>query len=749
MALASGGQAAVKQPPMILAAVTLFCASALLFVVQPMTGRQVLPWLGGTPAVWTTCMLFFQVVLVAAYTYAHAAPRWFGERHTRWHLLVLAAPLLTWLVPWAPDAASFAGSSAVLGLLLHLTTTVGLPFFALATTSPLVQHWSAPSVRNPFVLFAASNAGSLCGLLVYPLWLEPTLRLGEQRAVWTVGYGLVAVAIATCGIRARPAVGAATVVEAAAVAAGPITIRQRTNWLLLAFVPSSLLLAVTTHVTTNLAPVPLLWVIPLALYLLTFVVAFGWPRTVEPEQAPAPGKRAPNRSMLPRWLPPFLRWQESPWPAAAILPVALLPLVVLFFWERAAHGPLLLLLHLATFLLVGLALHGRLAAERPNAAHLTEYYLWIAFGGACGGIANGLVAPFVFPAMVEYPLGLAAACLLLPWPAHRRTDGLVGGAIGLVAVGLALLRPGGDDARFVVLGVPAALALLAADRPVRLFVPVAAMLAVGAWLDDPGAEVLHRARSVFGAHRVERLDADKTCLVHGNILHGVQDHRPERRREPLTYYHRSGPCGELLAALAGRIPNGRVGAVGLGIGSVAAYGRAGERWTFFEIDAAVERTAREQFTFLADSAAVVDVRIGDGRIGVAGARDGEFGLLVLDAFNSDAVPVHLLTREALAVYGTKLAPGGVLAFHVSSRYVDLVPVLGDLAADGGWVAKVRREAELPAEALAEGRRASKWIVLARRADDLGGLDWEVVAPSGGAVWTDDHSSLLSTLRLLR
>ncbi|MBL8756733.1 MAG: hypothetical protein JNK15_25780, partial [Planctomycetes bacterium] len=574
---------------MLLAAVTLFCASALLFLVQPMTGRQVLPWLGGTPAVWTTCMLFFQAVLVAGYAYADRAPRWFGTGHARVHLAVLAAPVVVWLLPWTPATAA-DGGSAVWGLLWLLATNVGLPFFALATTSPLVQHWSAARVRNPFVLFAASNAGSLCGLLAYPLVVEPMLSLAQQRVFWAWAYGAVAVAIAACALRGR-----GNVAEPAA-AGEPVAVRQKATWLLLAAVPSSLLLSVTTHVTTNLAPVPLLWVVPLALYLVTFVVAFALPR-----RAVVPKPTSPLlRSTLPRWLPPFVRWTESPWPVAAIVPVALLPLAVLFHWERAAHGPLLLLLHLLTFLLVALACHGRLAAERPAPGQLTGYYLWIAVGGALGGIGNGLVAPLVFTTLVEYPLLLAVACFLLPGPARVRNDAWFGLAFAALAVVLLAVLPAGEQKRFAVLGPVAALALFWADRPVRLGCAVAAVLGVGALLDERGVEVLHRDRSVFGAHRVERLRADLTCLVHGNILHGAQDQRPERRREPLTYYHRAGPCGAVFAALAGRIPGGRVGAVGLGVGSIAAYGAAGEHWTFFEIDAAIERTARAHFTFLGD-----------------------------------------------------------------------------------------------------------------------------------------------------
>jgi hypothetical protein len=352
-------------------------------------------------------------------------------------------------------------------------------------------------------------------------------------------------------------------------------------------VPASLLLGVTTHVTTNLAPVPLLWVIPLALYLVTYVVAFAWPVGAAPSvRAPVPTAKSPlgrplpalpPRTMLPRWLPPFVRWQESPWKAAAILPVALLPLVVLFFWDRAAHGPLLLLLHLATFFLVALACHARLAAERPAAEHLTGYYLWIALGGALGGIANGLAAPFVFPAMVEVPARPRTRL-----PAVAGPEARAGGCAGrrrARAAGGRLVPGGGRAAR--TCGSWCSVC----RRRWRCSSPTGRSGSASRWRrcsrsagrsTNATPKAVCRERSVFGAHRVERSGPEMTFLVHGNILDGAQDHRPERRREPLTYYHRQGPCGgQPFAAVLGRIPNGRVAAVGLGVGSIAAYGAGG------------------------------------------------------------------------------------------------------------------------------------------------------------------------------
>ena len=725
---------------MLLPAVTIFFASALLFLVQPMTARQVLPLLGGTPAVWTTCMLFFQLVLLAGYGYAHAMPRWFARNDRRVHLGVLLLPVLP-LVLTLGDAAPTTTAGGIVALLQLLATTIGLPFFVLATTSSLVQRWQAERGKDPYPLYAASNVGSLVGLLAYPTCVEPWTSLGQQRVLWTVGYAAVAVATALCALRARGPSPTLASAPSPKLESPPAPNRPLL-WVLLAAAPSSLLLGVTQHLCTNLAPVPLLWSIPLALYLITFVVAFA--RT----SSPAANALRP-RPMMPKWLPSFLRWTESPHPVAAIVPLLVIPVALTFSWERPELALALIALHVVAFFLLALACHGRLASSRPAPQHLTGFYLWIAVGGALGGVANALVAPFVLSANYEYPAAIALACFLLPGPKATRLDVAIGCGVVALAVGSFALQPA-SLGRLQLLGPAAVLALLVADRPVRLGLASAGLLVVGSLFNDRGTEVLHRDRSLFGAHHVERLGKDLTCLVHGNVLHGAQDHRPERRREPLTYYHRQGPCGEVFAALAGRIPGGRVGAVGLGVGSIAAYSAPGERWTFYEIDAAVERTARTQFTFLGDAAATIDVVIGDGRLQLLQARDGEFGLVVLDAFNSDAVPVHLLTREALTIYLQKLAPGGVLAFHVSSQYVTLAPILGDLAGALGLVARFRQEAELPEAAHAELKHESKWVLMARRAEDLAGLAWDELPPrQGQPVWTDEYSSLLGVLAFRR
>lgn len=703
----------------------LFLSAALGFLVQPMAARRLLPVLGGTPAVWTGALLFFQAVLLAGYLYAHLlSTRVALRRQAAVHALVLAAALaaLGFLRPLGPPAP---GAAPVPWLLAALAVDVGLPFFALSTTASLLQRWFARvDGRDPYPLYAASNLGSLAGLFAYPLALEPFLPLDRQRAVWAGGFALFVGLALLCA----PRVSGTAEAPAAARAGWP----DRLRWMLLAAAPSSLLMGVTQHLTLDLSPFPLLWVLPLAFYLLSFVVAY-----------------APRLAFLRRL-------------GRALQPLVLLPLVLLMPWEGDAPDLVLTLalpLHLAAFFATSLVCHGVLADRRPGPEGLTEYYLWIAVGGVLGGIFNALAAPFLFPLPIEYPLVLAAACLLRPStdlaPATPLRVLRLPAAMILLA-GFTLLQrwmqsqTDVDAWRLLLLaGATALLTPLVRGRGYRLTAAAGAALLMGGAGSDRGNRVLHRDRSFFGSHKVEVTDGGRRFLIHGRILHGAQEESEARRRIPLTYYHRNGPCGKLFENFALRIPGGRVGAVGLGTGTLAAYGLPGQRWTFFEIDPAMERTARRWFTYLADSPAEVDVRIGDGRRGLEACAPGEFGLLLLDAFSSDAVPTHLLTREALLLVMSRLAPGGVAAFHVSNRFLDLPRLLGGHMAREGWAGVIADEGAVDES---DGRSQSTWILLARRAWDLRRFSleepWSLLEPEPGApAWTDGHSSILPLLRL--
>ena len=471
---------------------------------------------------------------------------------------------------------------------------------------------------------------------------------------------------------------------------------RRLRWLCLALVPSGLLLAVTTHITTDLAAVPLLWVVPLALYLLTYVIAFA---------------RRP--------------WLRHVWMLKA-QPFVLIPLVLLFTWTLPFWVGLPL--HLLCLFVSALVCHGELARLRPRAEHLTEFYFWLALGGALGGAFTALLAPLLFDGVFEYPIALAAACLLRPMRAPEGGRRAMDFILPLTIGALIAARGGGLDLGLPDLGmlgmllvcVPSAVALYAlAERPLGFGLGIAAALAA-ALLTADGHMVVARERSFFGVYTVKRDPAGYHVLVHGTTVHGAQSVDPSGWREPLTYYHRDGPLGHLFSALGAR-PRA-IGVVGLGAGAVACYRRPGQRWTFYEIDPLVERIARDQryFHYLAECAPDAAIRSGDARLTLQDAAPASYDLLILDAFSSDAIPMHLITREALALYLDKLAPGGVIAWHVSNRNLDLAPIVADLAADAGVVAWGRSDQPSRA-ALAGYRSPSSWIALARRAEDLAPL----------------------------
>jgi hypothetical protein len=722
-------------------AAALFVSSTQLFLIQPMVAKSVLPLLGGTPAVWNTCMVFFQCALLAGYLYAHVGARWLGvRRQALLHVVILVASIAALPGLLAPAAAPPATASPAWWLLRLLVVSVGVPFFVVSTTAPMLQRWFSTtghrSAGDPYFLYAASNAGSLVALVGYPVLVEPTLRLGEQARLWIGGYGVLGLLTATCAAIVCWAPSARAVglpAQSVGAAAAEPAWRDRGRWIALAFAPSSLLLGVTTFITTDIAAVPLLWVAPLAIYLLTFVLVFA------------------SRAIVPHAL------------VVRLLPIFVLPVTLLLALSTQLPPGLHLGVHLGTFFVAAMACHGELARSRPAADHLTAFYLCMSIGGALGGLFNALVAPVVFTGVVEYPLALAAACLLgMPnrsgWTVGRLwRDGAIALAIG--AGMSALLFATHRGALPAAVGV--ALVFLAPTlvlfrfrgQPVRFALGVAVLvLASGAYMDAHHRVVL-RDRSFFGVHRITKDPAgERHLFVHGGTLHGVQYVDRERRGEPLTYFHRGSPIGQVLSSeRAGRFQ--QVGVVGLGIGVLAAYGRSGQEWVFYEIDPAVERIARDDryFTYLADSRAAVRVVLGDARLSLAAEPAGRFDLLVLDAFSSDAIPAHLVTREAFQLYFERLAPGGLVAFHISNRYLDLEPVLGSLAAAAGHVSLAQLDLATAAADLAAYKKRSHWVLIARTKDDLtpftGDGRWRYTrrhAP--GAIWTDDFSNVLSVIR---
>ncbi len=752
-------------------ALTLFLSAALLFLVQPMVGKLLLPLLGGTPAVWNTCLVFFQSLLLAGYLYAHLAIDRLGvTRQARWHLLVLLLPLAAFVV-----AGYFVGSPVpivvsllptdeeypIFPLLAMLLLAVGPAVWVLATTSPLLQRWfAALSSRDPYPLYAASNAGSLLGLLAYPFLVEPYLSLTTQQELWALGVVVYLGLTLSCAARLwsrgvdspsppppLPSEERGEVINAPSEpSSSPCerpTLARILRWVALSALTAALLCAATTHLTTDLAPMPLLWVVPLALYLGSFILVF---------------------------------WH---WPAAlhrfcGRLMAMLLIFLVLMLMTRSTEPLVVTLgLPLVTLFVITLVCHGELALDRPAKEYLTSFYLFLSLGSVLGSLFCALVAPLLFHrlGLVEYPLALVLAALVRPDTAIDRpclgdwlAPLLLGGATAALVLAVPHWlgpTPDTNDPNYlmdrivrvgVMFGVPSVVAFALVRRPLRYALALTALL-LAATLDvGPSGVVLHTERNFFGTLRVTRSqDGRFVRLVHGTTQHGQQALESDDPLKPLMYYHPTGPAGRVMRALPPQRRR-RVGAVGLGCGAMAAYAQPGEQWTFYEIDPAVIRLAKDTryFTYLERCRGELTIVPGDARRMLEREADGSFDILILDAFSSDAIPVHLLTREALALYVRKLRPEGVLLFHVSNRYLDLAPMLGRLAAahDPPLWAYVDQDVPTPSQQ-EEGKFASTWMLLGGdQVHELARQDrrWDRQPETEGSLWTDTFSNLLAVWR---
>lgn len=696
---------------LLLFSLTIFLGAVLLFSIQLIFARMALPLLGGAPAVWNTAMVFYQAVLLAGYGYAHWLTTRFSPRRQWWiHSGVLLVPL-AFLPVAIPAGWEMPGEgNPVPWLLGLLAVAVGVPFFAVSATSPLLQRWFArtdhPAAADPYFLYAASNAGSLIGLLAYPLVIEPHSTLDQQSLSWAGGFALLAVASLACGRKARYA----GVVEGQPP--GRIGRGRKARWVLNGFVPSSLMLSVTTYISSEIAAVPLLWVLPLSLYLVSFMVVFA--------------RRPPIRHEVARRL----------------LPPLLVAVTLVLATGATTPLPLLAALHLLACLLVALVCHGEIARDRPPASSLTEFYLWMSAGGVLGGVFNALIAPVAFDSIAEYPLMLvAAAGLAMPWVTLKWPDLAWAALPGAFA---ALAAPAwGMPVAFCIAAIGC---FLLSRHGGRFALGLAGVLVASTLPSGQERRVIHEERSFFGLHRVED-DGRIRQLFHGKTIHGLQD--PSRPRVPLSYYHPAGPLGRIFAT----DPGGPIGAVGLGAGALAAYGKPGQVIDFYEIDPVVAKIAADPrwFSYLSDSPATIRTILGDARVKLAQAPDEAYQLLVLDAYGSDSVPVHLLTREALQLYLRKLAPGGRIAIHISNLHLDLEPVIASLAADAGLACAGEDDDAVTDEDLADGRYPSRWMVLARQRAQLEPLletgTWrEIEARPGFDVWRDDHAAILPLLR---
>src|SRR4051794_37808668 len=723
----------------------IFVSALLLFSVQPLFTKMVLPRLGGSPAVWSVAMVFFQSLLLGGYAYAHFLMQVKNRAiPVAVHLVLLAVALLTLPLSIAGGWGDPPNSGYAFWLLGLFAVSIGLPFFALAANNPLLQAWFVrtghPSGPDPYFLYASSNIGSFLALLSYPVLLEPMFTLRTQNLIWTGGYGLLILLIASCGalLLKSPANAAALNMPDDDAAAPAPSWLLRARWIFLAAVPSGLLIAVTAHISTDVAAAPLLWVLPLSLYLLTWVLVFQ------------------SRPLLPHWLMLLLQ------------PLAIAGVVILL----AVGGEQNLLLtlggHQLCFFVIAMACHGELARTRPPAKYLTGFYVALSFGGMIGGLFAGLIAPFTFSWVAEYPILLALAALCRPTGGDERRLGnwywpvLAALAIALIAP---IWSPGKiwvwfEAHRVWVVSAVGVLALvlalgLSADRWKIFATVVLALALIRLYPSDDGR--VETVRSFFGVHKiVVTPHGQYHVLMHGTTIHGAQKFQNDDgspltgRPEPISYYHRDGGIGRAIAAIRERKAAPlRVAVIGVGSGTLTCASEPGETWTFFEIDQTMVDTARDPkyFSYIRDCQPDLKPVIGDARLTFAREPDGIYDLIIVDAYSSDAIPIHLATEEAMAIYKEKLAPQGAVVMHVSNRHLELASVIVGIADANDMKSWVYSE---------DSGRDNEYIfstsvvVSARQEADVGKLAssdvWaETEAEDNQRVWTDDYSNVLGAV----
>ena len=775
----------------IVFSLTLLVSSFLLFLVQPMIGRMLLPSLGGTPAVWNACVLFFQAILLGGYAWAHYGPPRLGVRnHMLIHLALLAGVCLLLPMQLVEEWAVPVNGNPLGWLIGQLVLCVGLPFFVISSSAPLLQRWFGllgdDGDSEPWFLYAVSNTGSLVALISYPFFFERYLGLTDQGWFWAFGFMLLAILFVICGfVTLKLAPGkrlarAATVEQSVGENYGPLTWRQRFNYIILAAIPSSLMLGVTTIVSTDVGSFPLMWSIPLALYLLTFVFVFA------------------KRQLIPHgWL-------------IYVLPLLLLlmPLISLI---NAGRNPIQLIsIHFGVFFVVAMVCHGELSRQRPSVSQLTEFYLMMSIGGVVGGAFNTLIAPIAFDGILEYPLMLIAACWILPKRASVQASsdpsskGSIGGSWSLktifekigvqpllvaVSLGVAWVILGAVDvptlARIALgFGVPAIICYTIIESPKRFAICYTCLA-----LACPGLmsirEVITKERGFFGVNEVALVeDGEFRILINGQTVHGKQRTDQTINPDPLSYYHKDGPIGDVFEFYGSE--QTQVAAVGLGVGSLAAYCQPGQTFDFFEIDPVVCRIAQDQryFNYLSSAQGKVNLILGDARIQLDSIRnsivnsslsksksaikpvsfsssknekedasvggDSYYDLMIMDAFGSDAVPMHLMTLEAVKLYLELLDEDGLLVFHVSSKFIDFAPLGAGISEHFGLSSAIK--VDLPSdEQLKQGRNPCIYIVMSRNGDLIGKFresnrGWREIDKSKKLIWTDEHANVLDVMK---
>lgn len=727
--------------PAILFSFTIFVSAFLLFFVQPLAGRMLLPTFGGSAIVWNASMMFFQALLLLGYIYAHFSIKRLGAKNqSKLHIALMIAAAVFLPLSITPEAPQWDASPALF-VIQTLLVSIGLPFFVLSASAPMLQSWyfssDAPDADDPYWLYVASNIGSLLALLTYPFLIEPFLSITEQKWVWTGGYALLVLSVfgASFFVKKAPAQ------ETTPTATTSSSWSERGLWTLLAFIPSSALLGYTAHITTDISAIPLFWVVPLALYMLSFVIVFA--------------RR--------QWIP------SSVWIWLAF--AALVPSAYAILLALLEPVGLLLGIQLFSLFTLSVAFHAMLVDRKPKASNLTDFYVWMSVGGMLGGVFNTLVAPAIFDRMYELPITLALAFLLLsmhlPRPKFEPPSVSIGKAVhakgmqtafgvlvlATASVGFVTYMQSVDEVfeftnTMLLIGILTPFALWFVHPILAGF--AAATVCMVLPMGYQHQNILMQKRSPYAIHEVREFSSSVGqfhSLYHGRIQHGVQATHPELSRLPLSYYHTSSPIGEVMAIREDFYDVTPVAVLGLGIGTMATYVRPGMEMTFFEIDPQIEKIARdaEYFTYLERCGDQCKVVLGDARLSLQEQPKGKYGLLVLDAYSSDAVPVHLLSKEAIELYMSLLRPGGYMLFHVSNRYVNVRQIVVNTAAELGYVSYFQdhwpRETKLEELMV----NSSEWVMVGRDKKDLElqifDPRWEEQEADGRPAWTDDWANL--------
>lgn len=751
---------------LLLYTITIFLSAFLVFLVQPMIGKIFLPWVGGAPAAWNTCMFFFQLLLLGGYYYIHLSLKKLNlKKQMLIHFAIMVSALVTLPIAFAGDTS--VPESPAWWLLKHLFLTTALPFFVVSSTAPLLQKWffhtSHSRAANPFFLYAASNAGSLTALLVYPLVIEPNMNVAAQASFWGWGFLALFILMLSCAwfVKTKKT-------DEVQIEPEPIAKATAMRWVMAAFIPSSLFLAVTQYVTRDIAPVPMIWIVPLMIYLLTFIIAFS----------------------------DFIKLQLKYLKITAV--GAIIIFFPVYFLSLIENKGVSILVHLVILFLISLLCHKDLAETKPKAENLTIFYLWLSLGGVLGGFFNSFTAPYLFDGNAEYPLAILLTTLfIMPakidlgrpplktavdsltyallfvaaiwfinniplhnWTLNSVTYFSLNSDEGLIPSFVRLLSTHSKPIRTLLYFIVSSYSIYILSKHSRfsLFGFTAFVMCILFYINiGQRLPVVYRSRNFFGTKEILIGDfRDVRQLVHGSTVHGIQSMAKEWRKVPLSYYHKNGPLGDLFNSRIGIKPDLKFAVVGLGVGTTAAYALPGQEATFYEIDPEVVEIAQDTgaFTYLEDMVGSYSIIVGDGRLKLAEAEDGIYDMILLDAFSSDYIPVHLMTVEALEIYLDKLHQDGLLIFHISNRYLNLKPLMEALAQSHDLHCLMLSDRNFNKDADENWHRSTTEYVAMSRAhfnmplplvnSEFNWLPYqgtEVIKP-----WTDDFSSLLPLLK---